>query len=278
MQSLAEAMQEAQLNSVEDALVAADPRAVFSVKKVIPSYEGPIFMLRYVLKDETEKIFDRDGVLQSEKGTPLAMLSKPSIYMVETWYDQSGNELNATQPDKYMQPFLNLKETGEYVVDFRFCRYMNLPDGTVPCGNTPHSIIFKHGEISNPIGGVIGTGNYECQSACNAIRRSGDAYVNYFWSNDLLTTHGSYKPGNTVAFIFSSNGKHGSVINGKFNATRENVSKFSWPSANTIGKTYGDNEYLNGELQFLYITKEIARKSVSLVTGMWKEAIDFQVC
>jgi hypothetical protein len=275
MQSLSDAREDMKLNPVDDALVAADPRAVFNVRKVIPSYEGPIFLVRYMLRDETERIFDKHGVLQSEDGTPLTLLSKPAVYMVETWYDQSGNELHATQPDKYTQPYLTVKETGEYAVDFRYCRFLNLPDGTVPCGNIPHSVIFKHGEITNPIGGVLGSGNYESHSACNAIRRNGDAYVNYYWSNDLHTERNSYKPGNTVAFIFSSNRKHGSVINGKLNAARTGVSKFSAPSNNTIGKTYGDTEYLNGELQFLYITEEVARANVSIVTGIWNEATGF---
>jgi len=259
----------------KEALASAEPKAVYSVRKAIPSYKGPIFRVRYVFKDATEEIFDEGGVLRTNTGTPLACLSKPNVYMVDTWYDQSPNALHAVQKDKAKQPYLVLKENTGYVVDFKYCRYLNIPDGTVPCGAEPYSVIFKHWDIANPIGGVLGSGNYECHSACNAIRRNGNGYVNYFWSNDMHTTGGSYKPGNVVAFIFSSEKKHVASVNGEINATRENVNRFSSPANNTIGKTYGENEYLNGELEYVYITEEISRRHVSLTTGAWSESSAF---
>ena len=256
----------------KEALASAEPKAVYSVRKAIPSYKGPIFRVRYVFKDATEEIFDEGGVLRTNSGIPLACLSKPNVYMVDTWFDQSGNNLHAVQKDKAKQPYLVLKENNGYVVDFKYCRYLTLPDGTVPCGAEPYSVIFKHWDIANPIGGVLGSGNYECHSACNAIRRNGNAYVNYLWSNDLHTTGGSYKPGNVVAFIFSSAKKHASSINGEINVTRGNVNRFSSPENNTIGKAYGENEYLNGELEYLYITEEVSRTNVSLASGIWSES------
>jgi hypothetical protein len=111
-----------------DALVAADPKAIYSVKKVIKSYGGPIFRVRYVFKDATEEIFDEGRVLRTNSGTPLVCLSKPNVYMVDTWYDQSPNALHAVQKDKAKQPYLVLKENTGYVVDFKYCRYLTLPD------------------------------------------------------------------------------------------------------------------------------------------------------
>ena len=252
---------------------AAKPRAVFSVRKAIPSYTGPIFQLRQVFGDKVFTVIDKNGSLWTKCGQPLNDMLDHTAYMVDTWYDQSGNGNHAKQADKYIQPYLAKKKAGEFVVDFKYGRYLDIPNGTVPAASEPFSVVFKHGEITNPIGGVLGSGVYACGDGnANAIRRCRDKYVNYFWNNDLYTEPGSYKSGNVVSFVFSPNGKHTSGINGVPNKSRVAVQRFASPVNNTIGKTYGDNEYLNGELEFLYITEDVAKKWVSLETGEWKEA------
>jgi hypothetical protein len=144
----------------------------------------------------------------------------------------------------------------------------------MPAGDAPFGIVFKHGAIDNVIGGVLGSGEYQAHNAANAVRRDSGGYVNYFWGNDLRTGPNTYRPGNVVAFVLSRQGqRHSAIVNGKLNASRTHVvGRFSSPFHATIGKTYGDNEYLNGTLHFLYILNEAMPREMLLATGVWRES------
>ena len=252
--------------------IAVVPRAVFSVKKEIESYDGPLFIVRPVFSDEKlEVLADANGELRFRNNQWNKHTLAQNAHLIDTWCDQSGAGRHARQADKFKQPYLALTEDGAVTVDFKYGRFLSLPDGTIPAGNAPFGVMFKHGEITNPTGGVIGSGVYGSQGATNAIRRSGNGYVNYFWSNDLHTEQGTYKKGNVVSFFLSAEGRHSAFINGAKDAFREGVQRYSAPTDTTIGKTYGEGEYLNGTLDFLYITEEPAPLGVVLQTGEWNK-------
>ena len=256
---------------MQNSFVAAAPRAVFAVKKVIPHYEGPILLVRPVFTSDPIEVIDDNGTLTlKSNGQKLKDLLLTTAYMVDTWYDQSGLGRHARQADMFKQPYLAYTD-GVFSVDFKYNRWLDLPDETLPAGEEPFSIIAKHGEITNPNGGIIGSGEYHGNNSCNALRRSGDQYVNYFWFNDLYTAKDSYKPGNIVSFIYTADKKHVSAINGKESSRRENVQRYGSPRNTTLGKTYSEHEYLNGTLEFLYITDEVAPSLVSYVSGEWKQ-------
>jgi hypothetical protein len=158
------------------------------------------------------------------------------------------------------------------VVDFKYNRFLTLPDGTLPEGNAPYGVTFKHGDITNPTGGILGSGEYSSKNSANAIRRSGNKYVNYFWDNDLQSAENTYAPENVVSFLVSSKHKQVSAINGVVSTVKENATRFSSPINTTIGKTFGEKEYLNGELYFLYINEGAASQSVSIKTGKWEQS------
>ena len=255
---------------MQNSFVATTPRAVFAVKKVIPNYEGPIFLVRPVFTSDPIEVDDDNGTLRLKTtGQKLEDLLLTTAYMIDTVFDQSGNGRHAKQADMFKQPYLAFTD-GTFVIDFKYNRWLDLPDETIPAGDSPFTVLVKHGEITNPNGGIIGSGEYECTSTANAIRRSGDRYVNYFWSNDLYTDSDTYKPGNIVSFIFTADKKHVSAINGVENHRRENVQRYGSPRNTTIGKTYGENEYLNGTLEFLYITEGVTKCMVSFETGKWQ--------
>lgn len=236
---------------------ATRPRAIYDVKRALPGYDGPLLRVRHC---ELNTVVDWCPEMTTFLGKSAAA--------VEIWYDQSPHQRHAVQPIPSLQPFLRALDDGTAVVDFRPNRFLHLPAGTVPYGSAPFSILFKHGEIDNPIGGIIGSGQYGAPNLVNCVRRDWSRYVNYFWDNDLHTPIGTYTPGNVVAFTFAANGTRTAVINGDITATAHGA-RFSHPENNTIGKTYGENEYLNGELEFVHVTEEIAPLSVSFETGEW---------
>ena len=255
---------------MQKSFAGVTPRAIFAVRKVIQNYQGPIFLVRPVFTSDPIEVIDDKGTLRLKSNNKsLAELLQSTAYMVDTVFDQSGNGRHATQKDMFKQPYLAYTD-GTFVIDFKYNRWLDLPDETIPAGDSPFTVMVKHGEITNPNGGILGSGEYECTSTANAIRRSGDRYVNYFWSNDLYTDRDTYKPGNVVSFIFTADKKHIAGINGAENRRRENVQRYGSPRNTTIGKTYGENEYLNGTLEFLYITDGVTPSMVSFDTGEWQ--------
>jgi len=230
--------------------VSACPRALFSTKRVIADYKGPLF--RVTNFNSERDIFDGFDV---------------SMPMVSVWYDQSGENRHAIQPIHARRPMLVSS-----LMDFKNNRFFMLPEKTIPAGDEPFTIMFKHWDIANPIGGIIGSGQYEAHNAVNAVRRNGDNYVNYFWGNDMHTQPQSFKEGNVVTFAIKTKDhrtQHSAFVNGILSATRQDViGRYSSPINTTIGKTYSENEYLNGSLEFLYILDEFTEnRDIALDSG-----------
>ena len=256
-----------------DQVAAVAPRAVFSTKQAFPTYNGPLFLLSSMRGNNAFfQVFDDNGVLRTSSNELLSDVLAHQACWIQIWYDQSGHGRHAKQPDQARQPFLALKGDGLVVVDFKYNRFLLLPDATLPPGSAPFSVLVRHGDIMNPTGGILGSGDYSSKNAVNAIRRNGNSYVNYFWDNDLHTTENTYKPNNTISFSLSSSSKHSAFIRGVLDMTKEKVTHLSSPQHTTIGKTFGEDEYLNGELEFLYIMDEPAPLWVSYQTGQWQRS------
>ena len=232
--------------------VSACPRAVFSTSRVIAEYRGPLFRV-------SSMTAERDIMEGFDTSMP----------MISVWYDQSGCGRHAIQPVHARRPMLLSN-----LVDFKNNRFLMLPDKTIPAGDEPFTIMFKHWDIMNPVGGVIGSGEYNAHNAVNAIRRNGNNYVNYFWGNDMQTEANSFREGNVVTFAIKTKDhrtQHSAFVNGILNATRQDViGRYSSPINTTIGKTYSENEYLNGSLEFLYVLDEFTEhRDVALDSGAW---------
>ena len=250
---------------------AAQPRAIYDVKLAIPGYAGPLLRVRHCELGTVADVMpntDDAGALPRVFDEDIAEFLGRSAAAVDVWYDQSGQGRHATQTDPERQPFLRHAD-GRLLLDFRHRRFLHLPPATVPYGGAPFAILVKHGVIDNPVGGIVGSGTYGVQNLANCVRRNGSQYVNYFWSNDLFTAEDTYAPGNVVAFTFSDRNERAAVVNGEVSATAYARQRFSSPENNTIGKTYGELEYLEGELEFVHITERFAPLAVSLETGEW---------
>jgi hypothetical protein len=170
---------------------------------------------------------------------------------VTTWYDQSGRGNHATQADEAAQPVLCAGDGGGARLNFVGGRFLHLPDGTVPCGDSHYTVVCKHGSIENSVGGWLGSGRYGHAGEVNAFRRGGGGYVNYWWSNDCFMD-ACYKPGSVVACTYDGACRRGYVNGVPVTAAPVAEGRRGGREANTVGVTNG-NEFLNGELHSLLV-------------------------
>lgn len=231
----------------------------FSLARVSRTYFGPSVRIRRST-DNAEADFYGDplgnlGLGINATSTSLTSWLNGATGFVRTWYDQSGQGKHATQTNTALQPIVS---QSSYWIDFKYSdangRYMNLPDGTVPSGNSSYTVIVKHGSITGPSnlpsnGGWLSGGSGAYNQA-NNFRRKADGYWNYWWNIDagIDTTVTS---GNVVTWRYDGANRFGSVNSSLFSVTPSS-NRNSTTVNNRIGTTIV-NEHLNGELYYLFI-------------------------
>jgi hypothetical protein len=239
----------------------------FSLLRVSGEYSGPAFQIRRS-RDNTVMNFFADargnlGTGFNATGTPLRNWLGGSTGFVTKWYDQSGRSNHASNVDTTRQPILGMTTTTNFL-DFKPNLFFNLPNGTVPVGNSNYTIVSMHGSINNTIGGIIGAGTYNTNTA-NALRRSTGGYINYWWGNDLAFN--SYAPSNIVTVQYNGATRF-AYVNGGFVGSLANANKNTASFSNTIGTVNG-TEFLNGELFNLFIFDNmLSRKDRQAVEGI----------
>jgi len=135
-----------------------------------------------------------------------------------------------------MQPWF---DTQLHVVHFNY-GYFDMPDGTVPYGDSHFTFVVKHGSVYNSRGGFIGSGTYIVGSGgtklTNAFRLHEDGgYCHFFWYDDLVFGSHSANP-STVAVQYDGTTRKGWVNNTLIkqdNTSQRNSTIYN----NTIGRT-----------------------------------------
>lgn len=225
----------------------------YSLYRVSSSYVGPTFTIRRSSDNALTNVYsDINGVMGLQlngTGTSLSSWLGGSTAYITVWYDQSPGARHASQGNSAIQPILN---TTNMTINFRGNRYFNLPDGTVPYGNSSYTVSCKHGAIDNVgHGGILGSGTVFYDRLVNCFRRGTNQYVNYWWGVDLIT--GTYADNN--ACIWTYNGSQRVLyINGTAVGSAAASGRNSTAISNKIGVTFTElNEYLNGDLYYLQI-------------------------
>jgi chitodextrinase len=233
------------------------------------NYTGPILKLRASGGTGASSDFysDTSGNLTTSStgiGTSLTnWLSGQGasvIYaFVSIWYDQSvTNSNNGVQPTIGSQPIYDVQNKimnfgyngGGFTAPQSNC-YLNLPDGTVPIGNTSYMVTFKHLYSSSTSGGWLGSGTNGAGSQTNNFRYNGTSYLNYWWGNDMVT--GTVVANNVVTFKYdNSTTTTTSYINTTQISTQNRGGRNGTAIMNRIGVTT-NNEYYNGQMYYLYI-------------------------
>jgi hypothetical protein len=187
-------------------------------------------------------------------GQSLASWLGGATGYVTTWYDQSGRGNHATQATAANQPKIDLVNKQ---IDFKPSAYFDLPNGTVPFGNSNYTMIVKHNTINATRAGFIGSGTYGTQNATNSLERN-SIYINYWWSNDM--SGGTYAQGSIISATYDNTIGRTLYVNGASVATNANKNRNSTNIQNTIGTDLrgnqgqsGGNRYLNGELYYVFL-------------------------
>jgi prepilin-type N-terminal cleavage/methylation domain-containing protein len=184
---------------------------------------------------------------------------------INRWKDSNPNSIykyDATQTTDANQPKIIFdKDTALPIVRFDGNpRYLALPDGTVPYGNSAYTVIFvsKVDELGNF--GVLGSGSYNNNNKTNAFRYEGGGVIlNYWWYVDVASPSNLTFKNKFQIFIFDYNKSTRNIyINGDSVASVSSSNRDSATINNTMGLTClvgcpGPQEYLVGSIAELII-------------------------
>lgn len=238
------------------------------------NYTGPLMTLRTSTNSATSNFYgDIYGNLTTGtngSGTSLAnwlvLNSGNTTYaFITTLFDQSvtctnnGTQATATQQPIYdvASKILNFGYNGSMGGGIASPQggILNLPNGTVPYGNTPYTVTMKHRYSANTIGGWLGSG-VSASSQCNNFRYNWNtptsAYNNYWYGADLQS--GTYAINNVITFKYNNTTPLSTLyINGTSNSTNARANRANNNLNCTMGKTTSGSETLQGELYYMYI-------------------------
>ena len=188
---------------------------------------------------------------------------------INRWKDSNPNSIykyDATQTISANQPKIIFdKDTSLPIVRFDGNpRFLALPDGTVPFGDSEYTVIFisKYDPTCSERCGVLGSGNYGAHNQTNVFRYnlpSKNVY-NYWWYVDIVSPANEIFPNKFQIFVFDYNKATRNIyINGTNVKSSLNSGRESTKSNNTMGLTCstsscgGGPEYLVGSIAELII-------------------------
>lgn len=179
-------------------------------------------------------------------------ISKDQV--INRWKDISPMSLvkkHATQNTLANQPKIIIdKDALLPVVNFTSAsaQFLNLPDGTVPYGNSAYTVIIVS-EVFAPCScGILGSGTYGTNNVTNSIRYSlASGLSNYWWSVDLSMSSVITSGKNSVLTFIYDLTKRDGYVDGVLRGSVASSNRASTQLNNTIGTTNG-TEYLNGNI------------------------------
>ena len=248
----------------------------YSLQRLSKNYFGPTVRVRRstdnVTADFYADVAGNLGLRVDATGQSLVNWLADAVGFVSIWYDQSGKGNHATQTTATAQPSININNKFLY---FTASQYFNLPDGTVPYGNSQYTIIAEHDVVSATFGTIVSSGNYGVNFTMNTVRiNSSGGYLNYWWGNDVSISSG-YVPGNTITWKYDQVNRYG-YINGALQVTTPSSNRISTQFNNTIGAANGGNaDPLTGGLYYLYIFNTAISDSDRLIAeaSMWVQPV-----
>jgi hypothetical protein len=177
---------------------------------------------------------------------------------ISQWNDKSGNGRNATQSTAGNRPTYN--STSNFVNFTRTSsQFMNLPDSTLPSGNSSYAyfVVCTWYQLADGHG-IIGGGNYGTTNqvfAARSINTTGQV-VTYWWGNDLTSSNNAYSANTPVLldFMYTAGSTRSIVVNGTINVSDTPGTRSQGTGNNTIGRTYPAlSEFLNGNIQEIVV-------------------------
>jgi hypothetical protein len=241
----------------------------YAVKSLYTEYTGPhIRIKRSSDSGELDVTFDTNGV-----STEYSEWIGTDIANVVTWYDQSTNGNHATAYGTVTFDYTNKR------VVLGPDGYFELPNGTVPYGDDPYTMILDHGESKiDSRGHINGTLVYSGKPYSynnfqgNCVRVNNSTFYNSIWyrGNGADLTEGYYRPEQVLinvcgtrvdgyadreiyAYVDGINGQQQSTNTNVNTAIRQSLDINNyigvWINSDALGKQW----YWNGEIYTVLI-------------------------
>jgi len=257
----------------------------YGTKILYSAYKGPVMRIRNNLDTSQTNLTDfyadtsgNLGTAYLATGTSLAawLSAAGATYAYVTiWYDQTGNGNNGTQTNTAYQPIYN--QTYKYIdfggattggsyanVPSSMGNYLNLPDNTVPSGNSPYTITLKHG-ITGPLNGYTPInfvssgikwdgGVYAGAANSMSLMGTGNYFITGWAGGDMAGNYNKYVPNNVASFKYIQGANRSIYVNGALDITTTTTSRNSATTYNYIGWNGFYAHYgMNGPMYYLYI-------------------------
>ena len=247
-----------------DPASSASAVGAYSPRRLSSTYTGPTVRVRRTIDNSNVDFYASSQqraaslIYTGPNGTGTRLdtwLAGTNGYLT-TWYDQTGNGKHATQTDISSQPVISASNNA---IDFNTnpVSFMNLPDSTIPAGNSSYTISYFTGSNNGATGGsVLGAGNNAVDpTQVLAFGISNSKYRNYWYGSDISI---SYSSGVAVTETYNSTTRQRVMY--KYDVTGRvlmstdtftaSTNRNTSTTNNTIGKSmaYGINEFLKGDL------------------------------
>jgi hypothetical protein len=191
---------------------------------------------------------DTAGNLTTISGTTISSWLSGATGYITTWYDQSTAGNHATQVLQASQPKIDYANNQ---IDFKTSAFFDLPNGTVPSGNSNYTIVLKHNTFgSSSQSALIHSGTQGTQNFVNAIEINSGNYLNFWWANDLFG--GAAVTGTIVTAKYDNTVGRTMYKNGSQSGSDAQTTRNSTTINNLIAKD-PRSVYLNGELYYVAI-------------------------
>jgi hypothetical protein len=194
---------------------------------------------------------------------------------ITTWVDKSGLGYNATGTVAPTYDNGTVRFNGT-------TQFLNLPDGSIPYGNSSYSIfcVVNFSVGSAPNSGVLGAGA-AANNQCLSIRRAENNMHTYWYLRDIKST-GAFTPGTTFLFttMYQSGSGRTVYISGNPAGSDTTIGRAQPPTGNRIGNTVAGNEFMNGTISEIIVFNinllEVQRQYVEGYLA-WKWGIQGQL-
>ena len=210
--------------------------AGYSLRKLSNSYTGFAVKVQDNVGGATQDIgFNADGELDT---VALLAYAGSNDVFVETWYDQSGNGVNATQPSSGARP--QIVSSGAVIVDgngaltISYAASNDFMETALTLNTEPISVFAVNQTPNGSYSPIVGLGgttaylNLEIQNAQDANLKV------YAGNGSTYTTHSSSTGTSTDVMLYSYS-KVGNALNGYVNGAQEISATETKSSSGVLG-------------------------------------------
>ena len=209
----------------------------------------------------------------SDKSFEESQMSDQAL--LSSWYDinpTTTDKKNSFQSTDLNKPQYSIdSSSGLPVVKFVDQDFFIMPDGTIPFGNAPYTIIFVSKTNAFCVCGVLGSGIY-LNNQSNAFRYDPTAglFYNYWFGVDLALSNASLRDKMQIfTFTYNLSLREG-FVDGVFKGRIASSNRASSSTNNRIGYTF-TSEYMNGIIAEIIIfdraLKTDERKAIESYLG-----------